>query len=69
MSSDELTRIRGAKVAELAYHWGDAYAITWEAGQFVARRRDDGSVVRCPEAAGLYDEIRRDYEARPVPRR
>ena len=69
MSSEALRRFRAAKLAGLTFHWGDAYAITWEAGQFVARRRDDGSVVRCPEAAGLYDEIRRDYEARPVPRR
>jgi hypothetical protein len=68
MSNDELMRIRGAELAELSYHWGSAYVVSFEHGMFCARRRDDGSVVRCAEPDDLYDEIRRDYEARPVPR-
>lgn len=69
MSTDELMRIRGAELAELSHHWGGAYLISFEYGMFAARRRDNGAIVRCAEADELYDEIRRDYEARPVPRR
>jgi hypothetical protein len=62
------THRRGQDLAELQYHWGTAYRITFEAGQFCARRRDTGAAVRCGTAAGLHAEILTDYRARPVPR-
>ena len=67
--ADELAQLRAASLADLDWHWDDAYVISFEYGMFTARRRDNGAVVRSPEASGLYDEIRQDYEARPVPRR
>ena len=68
MSSDELARLRDADLAELRHHWASAYRIWFQAGQFCAMRRDNGSVVRCGDADGLHREIRADYDARPVPR-
>jgi hypothetical protein len=59
---------RGRELADLSYHWGTAYRIFFEAGQFVAQRRDTEALVRCGTAAGLHEEIRSDYRAMPVPR-
>jgi hypothetical protein len=59
---------RGLELAGLQYHWGTAYRITFEAGQFCAWRRDTGAAVRHGTAAGLHAEILTDYHARPVPR-
>ncbi len=68
MGSNELTRFREADLAELQHNWGGAYRVWYEAGQFCAMRRDNGAIVRCGDANGLHDEIRSDYEGRPVPR-
>jgi hypothetical protein len=62
------THRRGQELAELHHHWGSAYRITWQAGQFVAERRDDGASVRKATAADLLAELRLDYAVRPVPR-
>jgi len=62
------THRRGQDLPELQHHRGTAYRITFEAGQFCARRRDTGAAVRCGTAAGLHAEILTDYYARPVPR-
>jgi hypothetical protein len=61
-------RQRGEAIADLDAHWGEAYEIGWGAGMFVAIRRDDGATVRKPTTRELYDEMVRDYAARPVPR-
>jgi len=62
------TARRGQELAELSFHWGSAYRITFEAGAFVAERRDTGARVRCGTAADLHAEILADYHAMPVPR-
>ena len=67
-SDDALTQLRNDDLDWLRYHWGDAYRIWFGAGQFCAMRRDTGAVVRCVDAGALREEIRMDYEARPVPR-
>jgi hypothetical protein len=63
------TARRGLELADLQHHWGSAYAITFEAGQYCARRRDTRALVRCGTAAALHEEISIDYRAMPVPRR
>jgi len=56
-------------LAELRWHYGEAYAIrhpgpdTW-----LAQRRDDRTVLRSDSAEGLLEKIRADYAERPVPR-
>jgi hypothetical protein len=55
-------------VANLRHHWGDAYEISYRAGQFCAERRDDHSAVRADSADALLAAIREDYLSRPVPR-
>ena len=55
-------------LADLRHHWGEAYEISYRAGQYRAVRRDDGSMIRRDDPAGLLEEIRRDYAVRPVPR-
>jgi len=59
---------RAAELADLRWHWGDAYVITARYGMFRAERRDDGAAISCATAAGLRALIRDDYAARPVPR-
>ena len=44
------THRRGQDLPELQHHRGTAYRITFEAGQFCARRRDTGAVARCGTA-------------------
>ena len=59
---------RGIQLAELRWHWGDAYAIAC-AGAFRAVRRDNGRVLTAGSAERLRMLIRADYSRRPVPRR
>ena len=66
-SQDEACR-RAAELADLRWHWGEAYVITTPHGLFRAERRDDGAAISCVTAAGLRVLIRDDYAARPVPR-
>jgi hypothetical protein len=61
-------RQRDRDLADLRYHWGEAYAISWQSGQFRAARRDTGAAVLTSTAAGLRAEILADYRAMPVPR-
>jgi len=55
-------------LADLRWHWGDAYDITVQNGMLRAARRDDGAAVTATTAERLAAEIRTDYGARPVPR-
>jgi len=57
------------ELADLRHHWGEAYDISYRAGQYRAVRRDDGSTVRAGSAGGLLELIRADYAARPVLRK
>jgi hypothetical protein len=59
---------RGMQLADLGWHWGDAYEITW-AGEFRAVRRDNGLALQAESADKLRTLIRSDYTRRPVPRR
>jgi hypothetical protein len=59
---------RGRQLADLRWHWGDAYEITW-AGRFHAWRRDDGAVLSARSSEELRELIRCDYGHRPVARR
>ncbi|MFI5063625.1 MAG: hypothetical protein ACHP9Z_06585 [Streptosporangiales bacterium] len=63
-----IVRMREADLADLRWHWGEAYAIWYQAGQFCAARRDTGAICRRPEADALHRAIIEDYHARPVPR-
>ena len=58
---------RAGELADLRYHWDEAYVITLAHGMFRAERRDDGAAVSCATAGGLRALIRDDYAARPVP--
>jgi hypothetical protein len=57
-------------LAALRYGWGEAYRIGWDdARGWWARRRDDiGGDIIANDADGLWNEIREDYDLKPVPR-
>jgi len=59
---------RGIQLAELRWHWGDAYEITF-AVEFRAVRRDNGMALQAELAEELRALIRSDYTWRSVPRR
>jgi hypothetical protein len=59
---------RGMQLADLGWHWGEPYEITW-AGEFRAIRRDNGRALQAESAEELRTLIRSDYTRRPVPRR
>ena len=58
-------RIRGRELADLRWHWDEAYEITWD-GRFRARRLDGTGSVDAETAAGLYELLRDDYAEHPV---
>jgi hypothetical protein len=62
---DVVARLRGRDIADLRWHWDEAYDITWD-GRFRARRLDDGAPLDADTAEELDQRIRRDYVERPV---
>jgi hypothetical protein len=56
-------------LADLQWHWGEAYLIRHLGGRWVAQRRDSRETISAPTAAGLGELITQDYAARPVARR
>jgi hypothetical protein len=68
VSDDYEARQRGHDLAQIRYHWGEAYEVGWQDGSFWFRRRDNGATLQCTTAAALLSEIRLDYSAMPVPR-
>jgi hypothetical protein len=66
-TDDVVARLRGRDIADLRWHWDEAYDITWD-GRFRARRLDDGAILEADTAAELDQRIRRDYVERPVSR-
>jgi hypothetical protein len=64
-TDDYMARTRGAQLADLRWHWGEAYDITW-AGRFRATRLDDGTVLEAGTAEQLREMVRADYSQRPV---
>jgi hypothetical protein len=65
---DFLARQRGSQIADLRWHWGEAYEIGWTDGKFTAERRDDGDLLTASSAEELYERIAADYRNRPVSR-
>ncbi len=63
---DAAARQRNLELADLREWWGDFYQITWDAGQFVAERRDTGAKVRKPAGPELDEALREDMAAQPV---
>ena len=66
-TDDVVARLCGRDIADLRWHWDEAYDITWD-GRFLARRLDDGGYLEADTAEELGERIRRDYTERPVPR-
>ena len=66
-TDDFLARLRGRDIADLRWHWDEAYDITWD-WRFRARRLDDGGLLEADTAEELGERNRRDYTERPVPR-
>jgi hypothetical protein len=64
---DYLSRLRGKELADLRWHWDEAYEITWDS-RFRAKRLDDGGEVEADTAAELNELIIRNYSERRVPR-
>ena len=64
---DYLSRLRGQELADLRWHWDEAYDITWD-GKFRAKRLDDGGELEAGTAAELRELIIRNYSERRVPR-
>ena len=64
---DHLSRLRGQELADLRWHWDEAYEITWD-GKFRAKRLDDGGELEADTAAELKELIIRNYSERRVPR-
>jgi hypothetical protein len=58
-----------AQLGELAYHWGDAYAVSRpEPDVWLAQRLDTRETLRADTPEALEKAIVADYTARPVPR-
>jgi hypothetical protein len=59
---------RDVALEALDWHWGDAYEITEACGVWRAVRRDNQRTLVATAPEDLRDLIRKDYNARPVPR-
>ena len=55
-------------LAELRWHYGDAYEITDRPGWRARRKDGRGLWITAPDAAALVELIREDYRRDPVPR-
>lgn len=66
-----LTAFREAELADLRWHWGEAYSIAWNRGAdtWQAVRRDGRSVLSAPAAQALRERIRSDYQGWSARRR
>jgi hypothetical protein len=56
------------ELGELRFHWGSAYRLSCEAGIWTAARLDTGASLTAPSSGELWELIRKDYAANPVPR-
>jgi hypothetical protein len=52
----------------VAFHWGDAYLISYARDRWVALRRDRHRFLTAPTLTGLETAIEADYRDHPVPR-
>jgi hypothetical protein len=55
-------------LAELRWHWDEAYSITILDGRWIAQRHDTRETVTADSAEALNQAIYEDYTRRPVPR-
>lgn len=63
------SRDRDAALADLQWHWGDAYLIhCFRPGRWIAQRRDSHATFSADGPDSLLEKIRADYAARPVGR-
>ena len=65
---DYLSRLRGKDLADLRWHWDEAYEISWGGGRFRAKRLDDGGELEAETAAELNELIIHNHSERRVPR-
>jgi hypothetical protein len=56
------------ELASLRFHWGSAYDVAYDRGQWRAVRQDTGETLTAPTAGELLTLIRENYRVRPVPR-
>ena len=57
------------ELAELRYHWGEAYQLAVWGGGWRAKRRDgEGGWILAEDPEALYEAIRADYQRDPVSR-
>ena len=66
---DEQARRRGHALAALRLRWHQSYGITWDKDQeeYVAARRDGGTVLRDTDNNRLNGRLAVDDNAHPVP--
>jgi hypothetical protein len=58
-----------ADLADLRWHWGGAYRISYPApGVWIAQRRNSKGTLRAATPEALLTLIRDDYARQPVPR-
>ena len=67
LADDTLVRLRSRDIADLRFHWDEAYDITWD-GRFRAVRLDGGGSLEAQTAGELHVHIRDDYAKCPVRR-
>lgn len=63
-----IARLRERDMQALAWHWGDAYEFTWARGTYIATRRDNQRSLTSTSVTWLWELVRADYQAKPVPR-
>jgi len=59
--------VRMGPLADLRWHWGEAYLIRGRIGYWRAERRDDGRTLTADDPEKLRQAIIADYTAKPVP--
>ena len=57
-----------SELETLRHHWGSAYDIGVHRGTWQAARRDTREVLTAEDPDALFQAIRADYAASPVPR-
>jgi hypothetical protein len=68
VSMGQSSAVQFSQLQDLRFHWGEAYSIHLDNGEFVAARRDDLRELRARTAEGLRELIISDYSANKVPR-
>jgi hypothetical protein len=64
----EASDVRFRQLQDLRYHWGEAYSIDLDNGEFVASRRDNWRELRAAGTEELHEMIIIDYSENRIPR-